>query len=103
MKKLEPGNFCPLIKKDCVGFQCSWYTQIRGVNPNTGEEVDHWGCAVAWLPTLMINTAAEVRQGAAATESFRNEMVREGEVNRNALSQTLVTIAQGPKVKLIEG
>lgn len=44
---------------------------------NTGEEVDHWDCAIAWMPTLMINTANEARKGVAATESFRNEVVKE--------------------------
>ena len=73
--KLEPGKFCPLIKKDCIGLQCNWFTQVRGTNPQSGAEVDEWSCAITWLPMLLINTALEVRQGAAATESFRNEMV----------------------------
>ena len=45
MAKIEVGKFCPLIGKDCIGLECSWYTQIRGMNP-TGEPVDEWGCAV---------------------------------------------------------
>jgi hypothetical protein len=32
-------------------------------------------CAVTALPMLQIEVAKEVRQGAAATESFRNEVV----------------------------
>ena len=73
--KLERGTYCPLLKKDCVGLKCAWFTQIRGTDPNSGKEVDSWECAIAWLPMLMINAANEARQGAAATESFRNEMV----------------------------
>ncbi|WP_298410539.1 hypothetical protein [Janthinobacterium sp.] len=73
--KLEPGKFCPLIKKDCVGLKCSWFTLVRGSHPQSGAEVDEWACAVTWLPVLLISTAQEVRQGAAATENFRNEMV----------------------------
>lgn len=73
--KLEPGKFCPLLKKDCIGLQCAWFTQVRGTEPQSGKEVDEWACAIAWMPMLMINTSQEVRQGAAATESFRNEMV----------------------------
>lgn len=73
--KLEPGKFCPFIKKDCIGLQCSLFTQVRGTNPQSGAEVDDWACAFAWLPMLLINTAQEMRQGAAATESFRNQMV----------------------------
>lgn len=70
--KLEPGKFCPLIKADCLQLGCSWFTQVRGKNPQTGAEVDEWACAVAWMPLLTINVGQEVRQGAAATESLRN-------------------------------
>lgn len=73
--KIEPGNFCPLIQADCKGLQCSWFTQMRGTNPNTGQEVDEWGCAVTWLPMLMIENSQQQRQTGAAVESFRNEMV----------------------------
>jgi hypothetical protein len=73
--KLEAGTFCPLIKADCKGLQCSWFTQVRGTNPNTGKEVDEWGCAVTWLPMLMIENSQQQRQTGAAVESFRNEMV----------------------------
>lgn len=74
--KIENGNFCPLIKAKCKGLECSWFIQIRGVNPQTGQPVDEWDCSVKWLPMLLIENAQQVRQGAAATESFRNEMVR---------------------------
>ncbi len=52
--KLEQGKFCPLIGKDCIGLQCSWFTQIRGNHPQTGEPVDEWGCAVTWLPDKQV-------------------------------------------------
>jgi len=59
-----------------VLYRCPWYTQVKGIDANTGMETDHWDCAIAWMPTLMINAANEARKGAAATESFRNEVVR---------------------------
>ena len=40
--KLEVGKFCPLIGKDCMGMECSWFTQVRGRHPQTGEEIDEW-------------------------------------------------------------
>ena len=73
---MKPGTFCPLLKKDCVQMQCSWFIQVRGTNPNTGKEVDEWGCSIAWLPTVLIETANQTRQAGAATESFRNEFAR---------------------------
>lgn len=80
--KMKPGNFCPLIKKECVGLKCSWYTQVRGMNPNTGEQVDEWGCAISWIPMLQIETSQQARQAGAAVESFRNEVVRSNSENR---------------------
>ena len=74
--KLEQGKFCPLIGKDCIQMQCSWFTQVRGMNPNTGEEVDDWSCAITWLPTLMIENSQQQRATGAAIESFRNETVK---------------------------
>ena len=60
-----------------VLYRCPWYVQVRGVDMNTGEETGNWGCAIAWMPALMINTANESRKGVAATESFRNETMKQ--------------------------
>lgn len=73
--EIKAGNFCPLIKKDCITLQCAWFTQVRGTNANTGKEVDEWGCAMSWLPILTIENSNQQRQTASAVESFRNEMV----------------------------
>ncbi len=86
--QLKPGNFCPLIKEDCVQFKCSWFSQLRGTNPNTGKEVDEWGCAIAWMPMLMIENSQQQRQTGAAVESFRNEMVRANETSTKVLLET---------------
>lgn len=83
--QLKPGNFCPLIKEDCVQFKCAWFSQLRGTNPNTGKEVDEWGCAIAWMPVLMIENSQQQRQTGAAVESFRNEMVKANEVGQQVL------------------
>lgn len=82
MAKIEPGNFCPLIKKDCIGIKCSWYTQMRGTNPNTGQPVDEWGCAVTWMPVMAVEIAQKSNQTGAAVESFRNEVVKANESNQ---------------------
>ena len=79
MMEIKPGNYCPLLKKDCVGLQCAWFTQVRGHNPNTGKEVDEWSCAIVWLPVLLIENSQQQRSTGAAVESFRNEMVKANE------------------------
>jgi hypothetical protein len=80
--KKEVGQYCPLLKKNCIEHKCSWYIQIRGMNPNTGENMDSWGCSVAWMPFLAIENSQQSRQTGAAVESFRNEVVRANELNR---------------------
>lgn len=75
--KIKHDTNCPLNNfKKCKGLDCAWFIQVRGTNPNTGEEVDDWGCAVAWLPILLIENAQQARQTGAAVENFRNEMVK---------------------------
>jgi hypothetical protein len=92
--KIKPGNYCPLIKKDCIGLKCSWFTQMRGTNPNTGEPVDEWGCAVTWMPIMAVEIAQKSNQTGAAVESFRNEVVKSNQENQqlyiNSLQQGIV-------------
>lgn len=85
MVQIKPGTFCPLIKKDCVQMKCNWFMQIRGYDTNTGKDIDEWGCAVTWLPTLLIENSNQMRQAGAATESFRNEMVKASEKTAQAI------------------
>lgn len=79
------NNYCPLIKKECIQNKCAWYTHIRGINPNTGQEVDEWNCTISWLPMLLIENSQQQRSTGAAVESFRNEMVKANESNLNIL------------------
>ena len=101
--ELKPGTFCPLIKKDCMQLQCSWFTQMRGTNPNTGELVDNWGCAITWLPILLVENSQQQRQTGSAVESFRNEMVKNNEYFQDSLNRMmLMSLSDGPmKVNVI--
>jgi hypothetical protein len=87
--KLEPGKYCPLLKKDCIGLQCAWFMLVRGTNPQTGHEIDEWNCAMTWLPVLLIENSQQQRQTGAAVESFRNETVRNAEANREVAQRIL--------------
>lgn len=69
-------KLCPLLKKACIEHQCAFYTHVVGTDPQTGGAMDHWDCAVKWLPVLLIEGAQQTRQAGAAIESFRNEMVK---------------------------
>lgn len=87
--QLEQGKFCPLIGKDCIGLQCSWFTKVVGVHPQTGQEIDEWECAVKWIPVLVIESSQQTRQAGAAVESFRNEVVKANKENQNLYRQSL--------------
>jgi hypothetical protein len=94
MAKIKQGNYCPLIKKDCIGLKCAWFTQMRGTNPNTGDPVDEWGCAITWMPFMAVEIAQKSNQTGAAVESFRNEVVTANQQNQqlymNALHQGVI-------------
>ena len=98
--EIKPGNFCPLVKEDCLGLKCTWFTQVRGTNPNTGKEVDEWACAITWFPVLLIENSQQQRQTGAAVESFRNEMVKSNEVGQQVL---LASLQANPNIKLPRG
>jgi hypothetical protein len=75
--KADPGLVCPLHRKDVskVCHHCPWWISVRGTNKNTGEEIDRWGCAIGFLPLLLIENAQMQNRTGAAVESFRNELV----------------------------
>jgi hypothetical protein len=103
--RLENGTFCPLIKKDCAGLKCAWFTKVVGYDMNTGKEVDEYQCAIAWLPMLLIENSGQQRQTGAAVESFRNEMVKANQVSHHILMSTMSTaspnVIEEPKPKRI--
>ena len=99
--KLEPKTNCPLDGfKPCRQLECAWFMKVRGNNPNTGEEIDDYGCSMAWLPVLMIENSQQQRQTGAAVESFRNEMVKANDMSQQVLMATLQQAR--PELKVIE-
>ena len=83
------GSTCTEIKDGAI-HRCTWYTKLAGTNPNTGEVMDEHGCAMSWLPMLMIENSMQQRSTSAAVESFRNETVQ-----ANQSSQLLLAKMQG--------
>ena len=84
--KLEIKDNCPLNGfKKCKQFDCAWFIQIKGKHPQTGADVDEYGCAMAMMPLLMIENSRQTNQAGAAIESFRNEMVKANMITLNSL------------------
>ena len=93
--QMKPKTNCPLHNfEPCKQLECAWFLQIRGANPNTGEELDNWGCAVSWMPILLIENSQQQRSTGAAVESFRNEMVKANQASQQLMLHSL----QNPKL-----
>ena len=71
-KKTIGGKLCGFDKKPCIKERCVHWVHLYGVDPQTGNPVDEFGCSFAWQPILQIETASEVRKMTAATETLRN-------------------------------
>ena len=94
------GAKCEEVKTEAgrqILYRCPWYTQVQGKNPSTGEDTNEWGCAIAWMPMLLINAANESRKGVAATESFRNAVVEQ-----NAVSQQIARLSLHKQKPLLQ-
>jgi hypothetical protein len=80
-------NVCPLLKKECIEHQCAWYTHVLGKNPQTAKDMDHWDCAVKWLPLLITESARQTHNVAASVDSMRNEVIERQDVLNNAVGR----------------
>ena len=59
--------------------------KIQGKDPSSGKPLEDWGCAMAWMPVLLIENAQQSRSTGAAVESFRNEMVEANQRSQQIL------------------
>lgn len=90
----EKQEYCPLLHRPCIKdgavvdgklISCKFWVRVMGRNPQTGADVDHHDCTLAWIPVLLIDNSKQQRETGAAVESFRNEMVKANETNQQVL------------------
>lgn len=67
-------KLCPLIQKTCLTHGCEFYIHLTGTNPQTGQPTDEWGCTVRWLPILLVENAAQIRQTAASVDKVATQV-----------------------------
>jgi hypothetical protein len=83
--KPDADMTCPYTghKDKCMKhfMSCPKWINIMGTNPQTGETINNWKCADAWLPLLLVENSQQQHQTGAAVESFRNEMVKSNQSN----------------------
>ena len=73
-------NGCPLLQSECKEHACRWYVHTVGINPQTEAQIDQFGCAIEFIPLLLIENSQQQRQTGAAVESFRNETLRANQI-----------------------
>lgn len=76
------GTYCPQWRKPRhkVCHTCAWYIQVIGKNPQTGQDVNTWDCAVAWQVMLQIETTKAGRETTATVDSLRKEVQQANDV-----------------------
>lgn len=67
---------------------------MLGTHPQTGTPIDQWGCAVTWLPLLLVENSRHARGVQAAVESARNEITARQDVLNGAVKSAQRTSSQ---------
>jgi hypothetical protein len=80
VKKTCPlGHTCRKTVDDHIE-ECMWYTKMVGADPQTGEAIDEYNCAISWQPILMVENSGQMRGVAVSVQSLRNETIKRQDV-----------------------
>lgn len=79
----------------CSGQCTDAWVNIRGTHPQTGVEMDRFGCSYDWAYLLAMEAARVGTAAEAATLQLRN-MIFNPDIRRRELTK-------GDEIKLIEG
>ena len=79
------GHKCEQVRDGYIE-RCVKYIPLKGLDRNTGKEVDEYNCTEVWQVILSTEGNQFTRETGAAIESFRNEMVRDNDEMRRVLS-----------------
>jgi hypothetical protein len=96
---------CPLWKKPMkqVCHTCPWWKLIRGKHPQSEETFDQWGCAIEWLPVLLVENSQMQMQTAAAVDKVATEVNNANEQQTalraelvGSVVRTMITASRAP-------
>lgn len=101
---LEIKTTCPLgseCEKVADGHieRCAWYVAIKGDDPQTGELIDEWRCAMAWQPILLVNSSRETNRVADGVHQLRSDVHRRVNIAQTAKEG----LPNGTEVPAIDG
>lgn len=107
---------CPFLKEPCIDGhaksmgenadgvlrKCRFWIHVAGKDPQSMNQIDWFDCAIAWLPTLLIENAQMIRHNTASVDKTANiffEALPAEAKERVAVSLTAPDI--GTEVKLL--
>lgn len=95
-------QICPLLRKPCVESECKFWTHLLGKDPQTGQPIDRFDCAVSYLPILLVEASRNIIGVQAATESARNEITERQDALNSAVhrAQTARAIDHADKPQI---
>lgn len=85
--------------------RCNRWVQLQGLDRNTGQPFNEWNCTDNWSVRLQVEGNQMTREAGAATETLRNEVIRQHAESMTMQSADLLEHIRngGNSVKLIEG
>ncbi len=99
---------CPFLsafrKQDCIESKCKMWTHLIGKNPQNEAQIDKFGCAVEFLPILLVENAQMIRQTVASTDKVANQVQKSRAEFIGALPMEAQQrlIDAGPKIEALE-
>jgi hypothetical protein len=70
---------CAWFEKNCrelvASGACGRWSSLRGMDPQTGQEIDRWGCTDDHIPTLLMSIGKLTLESGAATEQLRDAVI----------------------------
>lgn len=90
----DPGTYCPLWRRDVskVCHTCEWYIKLEGTHPQNGSRIDEWGCSIAFMPILQIESSQQSRQAGASADKVATE-VRKFHQSMVGLNNVMLAVA----------
>lgn len=64
---------CPFYDAPCIEHACIFYQNLVGKNPQTGVDVNNWGCVINFIPLLLLENTKAQRETNATVQEFRTE------------------------------
>lgn len=95
---MDKKIICPFIKQACIEdgglinnelCGCPFWLHVRGKDPQSGEEVDNKGCAISWIPILLIENSKEQRTTGHEISQLRNEIMPQQQALNGIMGQLL--------------